>query len=155
MVSAKLVQKIEDHWDAIAARAIRRMRACADLPHLQQMPESEVHQIGQRTLHNLSHWLTANPEKEIALRYQDIGRQRCSDGMPLHEAVRGLQLIKEAAVDYIGDQGLPANAVELVAEEELEQQLDRFFDLQVFYLVKGYEQELRKRMTAAAAAGRH
>ena len=150
MVSAKLVSQIEDHWDNIARRAVRRIRACSQLPHLQQMPESEIHQIGQRTLHNLSHWLMSAPEKEIAERYQEIGRHRCHDGMPLHEAVRGLQLVKESAIDYLKEQGLSTNSVEILAENELEHELSRFYDLLTFHLVRGYEEEMRRAAYAQA-----
>lgn len=155
MVSAKLVQLIEEHWDNIARRAVRRIRGCSDLPHLQQMPESEVHQICQRTLHNLGHWLTDVPDKEIAGRYHDIGRQRCHDGMPLHEAVRGLQLMKASVLDYIREHGFTGSSVEILAEEELEHHLGEFYDLLVFHLVKGYEEALRRGQAAHAAASRH
>jgi hypothetical protein len=150
MVSAKLVQLIEEHWDNIARRAVRRIRGCADLPHLQQMPESEVHQICQRTLQNLGHWLMDVPDKEIAARYRDIGRQRCQDGMPLHEAVRGLQLMKSSVLDYIRDHGFAGSSIEILAEEELEHQLGDFYDLLVFHLVRGYEEALRRAHAMAA-----
>jgi hypothetical protein len=152
MVSTKLVRLIEEHWDNIARRAVRRIRACSDLPHLQQMPESEVHQALQRTLQKLGHWLSHSPEKEIAAQYQEIGRQRCHESMPLHEAVRGLQLMKEAALGYIRDEGFVGTSVEILAEEELEHHLGRFYDLLVFHLVKGYEEELRRGQALAAAA---
>ena len=150
MVPSKLVSQIEDHWDNIARRAVRRIRACTQLPHLQQMPESEIHQVGQRILHNLSHWLLSAPEKEIAERYQEIGRHRCHDGMPLHEAVRAQQLMRESTIDYLREHELTTNTVEMRAENELENELARFFDLMTFHLVRGYEEELRRSAHAHA-----
>jgi len=151
MVSTKLVRLIEDHWDSIARSSVRRIRACADLPHLQHMPESEVHQAAQRTLHNLGYWLTNNPEKEIAARYQEIGRQRFRGGMPLHEAVRSLQLMKESVLDYVREQVFIGSGVEILAQQELDRVLGHFYDLLTFHLVKGYEAALRHEHTMAAA----
>jgi hypothetical protein len=150
MVSPKLIQQIEDHWEAIAARALRRVRSCADLPRLKDMPESDLQLISQRTLHNLSHWLHNNPDKEIASRYEEVGRQRFKDGMPLCEAVRGIQLMKDSTLDYIRDQGFASTSVQIFAEEELVVQLGRFWDLLIFHLVKGYEDEMRHVLTHAA-----
>jgi hypothetical protein len=155
MISVKLIRQIEDHWESIAARALRRIRSCADLPQLKAMPESDLHIISQRTLQNLSHWLHNNPDKEIAARYEELGRQRFKDGMMLCEAVRGLQLVKDSTLDYINDESFTSTSMEMLAEEELELQLGRFFDLLVFHLVRGYEGEMRRAMpsTAKSAAG--
>jgi hypothetical protein len=150
MISAKLIHQIEDHWESIAARALRRIRSCADLPHLKAMPESDLQIISQRTLQNLSHWLHNNPDKEIAARYEEVGRQRFKDGMMLCEAVRGLQLMKDSTLDYIRDESFRSTSMEILAEGELELQLGRFFDLLVFHLVRGYEDEIRRGLAAAA-----
>jgi len=120
------------------------------MPHLKDMPESDLHLISQRTLHNLSGWLHNNPDQEIAHRYEEVGHQRFRDGMPLCEAVRGMQLLKDSAEDYVRDQGFTATSVEIFAEEELENRLGHFFDLLIFHLVKGYEDEMRKAMALAA-----
>jgi hypothetical protein len=147
MVAPKLVQQIEDHWQAIATRTVRKVRNCSDLPHLREMPASDLELISQRTLQNLSGWLHNNPELEMGHRYQEVGRQRFRDGMLIHEAVRGIQLMKESTLDYIREQGFTSSSVEILAEEELEFRLGRFFDLLVFHLVKGYEEEMRREMT--------
>jgi hypothetical protein len=154
MVSPKLIHQIEDHWEAIAARTIRRARNCTDLPHLRDLPASEVQLISQRTLHNLGEWLHNSPDRDITQRYEEIGRQRLKDGMLLHEAVRGMQLMKESTLEYIREEGFTASPVEILAEEELEFRLGRFFDRLVFHLVKGYEVEMRREMgTAKGPAG--
>jgi len=158
MVAPKLVQMIEDHWDSISARTLRRIRNCVDMPHLKDMPESDLQLISQRTLHNLSHWLHNDPDVEIARRYEEVGQQRFRDGMPLCEAVRGIQLVKESTLDFVRDQGFASTSVEILAEEELEHRLGRFFDMLIFHLVKGYEDAMRKAIAlaakAAAVAGR-
>lgn len=139
MVSAKLVRHIEEHWQAVGQRWLRLLRAQKDLPYISRMPESEVDEVCGRLLRNLGRWLVSNSDHELARRYEEIGRLRFRERMPLSEAVRGIQLLREAAIGYIRDQGFFDSSLDLYAEEELEHDLSRFFDLLSYHLVRGYE----------------
>jgi hypothetical protein len=103
------------------------------------LPETELKDHCQGVLQNLGHWLTASPEEEIARQYEERGRVRAREGVPLHEAVCFLHILKEKMLDYIRDQGFTQTTVDLYAEEELEIQVGRFFDSAVYYLIRGYE----------------
>ncbi len=140
MVSAKLVHQVEDHWEAISSRLLRLLRTTQGLPHYHSVPESEVREMCRRILHNLGHWLVSTSEEEVAIYYERVGRQRQKDGMPLSEAIRGVQLMREACMDYVRDESSIQTGLDLYAEEELECQLARFFDLLTFHLARGYEQ---------------
>lgn len=140
MVSAKLVHQIEDHWQAISSRFLRRLRQQHGLPHLSRLPESEVTEMCRRLLRNLGHWLVSSSEEEIARLYEKVGHDRYVQGIPLSDSIRAVQLIKEAALDYIRDEAFVQTSVDLYAEEELELQLGRFFDHLTYYLARGYEQ---------------
>ncbi len=142
MVSAKLVHQIEDHWESISSRLIRRLRQQHGLPHIARTPDSEVTETCRRVLHNLGHWLVSSSEPEIAHLYERNGRERCAQGIPLSEAIRSIQLMREATSDYIRDEAFVQTSVDLYAEEELENQLGRFFDLMIYYLARGYEEAL-------------
>lgn len=140
MIPVKLVQQIEDHWEAVHARFLRMLRAEPELVHLPIQPESELQESSRRLLRNLSRYLAAGKSTEIALIYERIGRERHLMGMPLSETLRGLQLLKDAALGFIRDQGVFDTTVDLYAEEELEHALGRFFDMLVYHIARGYEQ---------------
>jgi len=142
MVSAKLVHQIEDHWESISGRLIRRLRQQHGLPHISRTPDSEVTEACRRVLHNLGHWMVSSSEPEIARLYERAGQERFAQAMPLSEAIRSVQLMKEATLDYIRDEAFVQTSVDLYAEEELENQLGRFFDLLIYYLARGYEEAL-------------
>jgi hypothetical protein len=142
MVSAKLIHQIEDHWEAISTRLLRLLRASHGLTHLSHAPESEITETCRRILHNLGHWLVSSSEAEIAVYYERIGRERRKDGIPLSEAIRGMQLMREACLDYVRDEAAIQTGLDLYAEEELEHQLGRFYDLVTYHLARGYEQNL-------------
>lgn len=139
MVSAKLVTQIETHWEAIHARFLRLMRGSQTLPAVQRLPESELQEACRRILRNLGHWLVSSSEADIAKMFEQVGRQRKLERIPLSQAVRAVQLMRQATTDYVRDEGVFESSVDLYAEEELEHELARFFDLVVFYLVRGYE----------------
>lgn len=139
MISTRLVNQIEDHWEAISARFLRQLRATHHLPHLSQIPESEITETCCRVLHNLGHWLVSSSDEEIARLYEKHGHDRYVQGMPLSEALRAVQLMKDATLDYIRDEFMARTTVDVFAEEELEQQLGRFFDLMLYHLARGYE----------------
>ena len=139
MVSAKLVHRIEDHWAAISSRLLRSLRQNQKLPHISGIPESEVTETCRKLLHNLGHWLASSSEEELSRLYERVGRERHAAGIPLSEAVRTVQLMKDATLDYIRDEFLVQTSIDVYAEEELEHDLGRFFDLLIYYLARGYE----------------
>ncbi len=79
-----------------------------------------------------------------------MGRARFEEGIPLHESVRGFQIVKEKIIDFIHEQGTAKTSVELYAEEELELRLSGFFDVLVYHLIRGYEGAWRRTRQAAA-----
>ncbi len=153
MLSARLVHQIEDHWEAVAVRFLRLVRNCSRVPHLNRLPESEAIEICRRLLRNLSQWLDTSAEEAIRDQYEQVGRKRCREGMPLSEAIRAVQLLKDASVGFIRDQCMTTEGVDLYAEEELEHEFSRFFDLLMFHLARGYEQEQAGSARAAASHG--
>jgi hypothetical protein len=76
--------------------------------------------------------------------------QRFEEGVPLHEVMRALFFVKNRMVDFIAEQGFNMDALTLYAEEELERRVDRFFDLLVIHLARGYESRWHRAMNAAA-----
>lgn len=150
MVSAKFVQLIESHADQITERVLSQLRADRRARHIAGLPETELRDSCHRVLRNLGHWLTASSEEEIARYYEQRGRVRAAEGVPLHEAIYLLQLLKNRMLDFVRDQGFTQTSVDLYAEEELEHQVGRFFDAAVYHLVRGYEQALRAPLRAEA-----
>jgi hypothetical protein len=145
MISAKLVHHIEDHWEQVSGRFYRLLRSSQEVPYIARLPESELNETCRRILRNLGNWLVSGSESEIAWYYEKIGADRHRQAMPLCEAIRALQFMKDSTISFIQDESSIETSVDLYAEEELENQLGRFFDLLIFHLARGYE-------NAAAAA---
>lgn len=148
MVSPKLVQLLETHWEAVSARFFRLLNTESGLPHIKKLPESELNLVCRRLVSNIGQYLMTKPGSGIVIEYERIGRERFHEGVPLSECIRGIQILKEAAIGYLRDQGLFDTSVDIYAEEELEHQIGIFFDALVVNLAVGYEKAQAHAATA-------
>jgi hypothetical protein len=144
MLSTKLVQLIENHWNTIAQRLIVAVRNHPDMEQLSKRPQLELREWCRDILENLGDLLTAKDHEEQQQRYRVLGRIRFEENVPLHEAVLRFHILKELIIEFIHEQGFAVNAVQLYAEEELELRLGRFIDAGVYHVVRGYENALRR-----------
>ena len=148
MVSPKLVQLLETHWEAVSARFFRLLNTESGLPHIKKLPESELNLVCRRLVSNIGQYLMTRPGSGIVIEYERIGRERFQEGVPLSECIRGIQILKEATISYLRDQGLFDTSVDIYAEEELEHQIGIFFDALVVNLAVGYEKAQSHAATA-------
>ena len=157
MLSTKLVHRIEDQWEQVSGRFFRLLRSSQEVPHIAAIPESALNEMCRRILRNLGDWLVSGSESEIAWYYEKIGADRHRQGVPLSEAIRALQFMKNSTLTFIQDEIRVENTVELYAEEELEHRLGRFFDLLIFHLARGHENAVaaKEKHDALAAKVHH
>jgi len=143
MLSIRLVQLIESHWEEIAARVVAEVKKQPETPLLAQRPESELRSWCHDILENLDSQLAAHREDQLERRYRVFGRRRFEENIPLHEAVMRLQILKWEIFNFVHEQGFAMTVLELYREEELQVLIGRFFDGLVYQVVRGYEEALR------------
>ncbi|MGH9657980.1 MAG: hypothetical protein ACRD96_05510, partial [Bryobacteraceae bacterium] len=143
MLSTRLLHQIEDHADQLADRITERLRAEPNLAAYHALSDRELRDRIWDVCRNLGEWLVEKPEERVRLRYEELGRQRRNEAIPMHEVVLALLMTKEQIIDYARSQGLSDSVLEMYGKEELEYQISRFFDRCVYYVVRGYEEEMR------------
>ncbi len=148
MLSSKLIRLVSAHREEITARVIRRIRRESRLLELGKLPEDELRERSLDIFEHLDTWLTAK-KSDLGHFYEELGRRRCEQGVPLHETVHALQIIKETMIQFVQDQRTTGNALEIYAEEELEHTSDRVFDVMIYHLVRGYENAMWRRVASA------
>jgi hypothetical protein len=139
LLSTKLVQLIEENWEEIATRLVREVRRNGEMKNLAAYPDSELRAWCRAILENLGQLLGNKKEDEIRRCFEASGRNRFEENIPLHEAVLRLHLLQDKIVAFVHEQGFPMTALQLYAEEELEQRMTRFFHACVYHVVRGYE----------------
>lgn len=139
MLSPKLMHVIEAHGDVISRNVVREIRRDPGMTQMSSLSDQELRDRGQHILKNLSYWLTQGHEQSLAYEYEALGRERFEEGVPLHESVRALCIIRRKMVEFLDEQGTDRDSFELYAEEQFERRLSRFFDVLLIHLVQGYE----------------
>ena len=139
MISMIQVHFIELHWEAIARRALARIRE--EVPNSHALPDAVILQRVSELFGHLGDWLAAIDPEAIAARYEQVGRER-AERQHLCDLVRGFQIIRQCAVDYARDHQVSESSVQLRSESELEYRIDRFFDMVIYHVVKGYERAM-------------
>jgi hypothetical protein len=139
MLSTNLIRLLEDHCEGITHAVLRANAEDPRLKHLAALPQSELHDRCQLVIQHLGVWLTAPDSQEERKQFEALGRKRYQERIPLRESVLGLQTLKRKILQYIRDQGFTRDTVEIYAEEELEHQINKFFDSAVYHVVAGYE----------------
>jgi hypothetical protein len=148
MLSAKLVQLIEDHWEPLTRRILIIIRADPRLAHFRTLSESDLHDRVGQICKNLGRWLAAGDDEHLATVYESLARNRFREAVPIDEVVHATHLVKHRMLDFVRDQGITQTSVELYAQEELEHRVGLFFDAVVYHLVRGYELAWHEAMVA-------
>jgi hypothetical protein len=143
MITTELTQLIERDWEEIAARLIVALRRHPDLMYLSKRSDLDLREWCRELLEHLGTLMSARKSEAVQRRFEILGRIKFEEHIPLHEAVLRLQILKNEIVSFIHERGLPNTAIQLYAEEELEQRIDRFFDECIYRLVRGYEAGIR------------
>jgi hypothetical protein len=140
----RIIHLVEKNWQKIADLAIRRVQRDPETPNYKALTDEELRSRAHDLLINLGSWLDR--------RYEELGRVRQQDGFPLHEVVYKLQLLKRTILEHAREQHLEMNAMELYAEQEFLQRLDRFFDRIIYRVVKGYSEQAMNAAPAVRSA---
>ena len=142
LLSARFIRLIEDHREQIGASAVRAIRQGPELSHMGSLPETELRDWAAEILKCLESHPIAAEREELSSRFQKLGRQRFAQAIPLHEAIRSLQILKGKIINFVRNEGLALNSLDLYAEQELEHQVGLLFDRLLYCVAVGYEEAL-------------
>lgn len=147
MLDDRFLRSMEDHWEEIGGGTIRRIRKETDVPHMQQLSDSELRQWARGILDMLRLWpLMASDKGEIS-RTKIVGRPS-EKSIPLDEIVRCLQTLKVKIIEFARDREFGQSTLAIFIEEELEHQTGLFFDWLVYSVIRDYEEARRRRAAA-------
>ena len=141
MLSARLVQIIEDHAEQLTRGLIDDLLSNNRTLHYHHLTREELHYRTYDVYRNLGRWLSDETESAIEASYTQLGKKRLAEGIALSEIVYSLGLIKNHLFEYIHFSGMVDTAVELHGDRELHRLVSRFFDKAVYYTVCGFEHD--------------
>lgn len=117
---------------------------------LAERSETEFHKkISQDTMYKqiydvystLGYWLDrARPKEEIQKRFTDLGKDRFRQGIPLHELVMSLMLVKRHLWLYLLEKHFFETPYEVIKSLEMNNRIVLFFDRAILAAIMGYEE---------------
>jgi hypothetical protein len=143
LLSERLIRLIQNHSEALSAALVAKIRAHPDLTTLSKLTTPQLQDWCSHQIEYLNSSLL-EPGEEIKARFKALGRARFEESIPMHEAVLRIFLLKDAIIEFVHEQGFPLSALDLYAQEEVEQRISRFFDAGVYHVVCGYEEAMHE-----------
>lgn len=154
MIYMKIMELIKTDADELTERVVKDLLSRGETEYHKKFSEEFLYERVSDIYRGLSHWLDrATPKDEITKFYQDLGRKRFQDGIPLHEVILFLMLIKRHLWLYLLEKHFLESSYELTKSLELNNRIVLFFDRAILAATLGYEEELVKDVKRGGEGG--
>jgi hypothetical protein len=152
MLGANLLQLMQAHAGPLTSDVIKDLTTNERTPTFHRLNATDLESRVMALYYNLGKWIGSPDENAIRHEYEEMGRIRFREGVRVSELVYALTITKQhlrryirdnGLVDFAGDRVVPDELLplELYSIQELNYQVDEFFDRALYYLARGYEAE--------------
>jgi hypothetical protein len=141
MLADQLIKIIESRAEELTRGAVKILQNSSHTRSYHGLSPDRLHHWLFEVYHDLGLWLLKNTDQAIQARYDQLGKQRCNEGIPLAEVLWALVLTKEHLRECIGTSMLADSALELHREQEIYRLIGRFFDRAACYAAEAYGRE--------------
>jgi hypothetical protein len=139
MIALRLVRLIEDHSDELVEELLKKFQQSPRTQDFSKVPTQELRDRVHEILLHLGDWLLQKKEREVEIRYREIGARRAAQNVSLSDYCWAMVLTKEHIWEFLQRQGFLRGPLEIYGELELLRLLDQFFDRALYYATEGYE----------------
>jgi hypothetical protein len=154
LLSARLIELIQANAEHLAHDVLKDYATNPRTRHWNVVPGSELEQRVISTYRNLGNWISDPREEAVQAEYEEWGRKRYRNKIPLSEVVFAVILLKHHLQKYIREHGLVEHSrdryasqeilpLHLYGIQELNYIVGDFFDKALYHLARGYEMEAR------------
>jgi hypothetical protein len=154
LLSARLIELIRTNAEHLTRDVLKDYAINPRMRHWSVVPGPELEQRVINTYRNLGNWISDPREEAVQAEYEEWGRKRYRNGIPLSEVVFAVILLKNHLRKYIREHGLVEHSrdrhaseeilpVHLYGIQELNYLVGDFFDKALYHLARGYEMEAK------------
>ncbi|MGA7169966.1 MAG: hypothetical protein WBX08_12505, partial [Candidatus Sulfotelmatobacter sp.] len=129
----------ETHSDKLAAMLLERTSHSPLLPDYKNVPSEELRERVREIYQHLAEWLLGKGDMDVEKRYLEIGAKRARQDVPLSQLIWAIILTKKNLWEFVKQEAVLDQPVEIAGELEVEELVDQFFDRAIFYAAVGYE----------------
>ena len=152
MLGARLLLLIQSHAGSLTRETLQDLVTNERTAAFRHLRPAELESRVALLFNNLARWIGDPSDEAVRKEYEEMGRTRFREGVPLSELIYAIILTKQhlrryirehGLVDFSGDRITPDELLplELHSIQELNYQVGEFFDRALFYLTCGYEAE--------------
>lgn len=145
----QFVAIIENNSSAIAKKWAKGVSESRYTKTYRKLPQEDLVKIGKRVYDNLGQWLhPETPQSEIGMIYADIGAKRYEQGFPLCEISYAIHYTKKVLLNHILTESVLPDTLKLYQTQDFVRMIHDFFDLAAFYLTRGFQEALYKKVAS-------
>lgn len=140
MLSTRLIQLIESHAQELTRGVVSHLKSHPRTPALHSFSDAELRERAYSVYRHMGDWVSGQHEEEIRKTYEEFGRSRAADGIPLAEVIYALVVTKNHLLDFTKSSTEGSTALEVFGERDLILMVSRFFDSAIYFTAVGYGQ---------------
>ncbi|MCP4716572.1 MAG: hypothetical protein GY868_15735 [Deltaproteobacteria bacterium] len=147
LISGKLVKLVEQNTDTILQRWIDRLKSDPATTSFSENDLQKFKNKARMVLEELGQWVSYETPKE------NVGRKYANEGMglfrmkiPLCEGIRAMVLLKRTLWLFVVYESAFDSALKLNQMRELNDRVLLFFDRATYYFIRGYMEELNRKI---------
>ena len=160
MLSVRLIKLIETHAESLTREVVEDLLTNENTPAFRRIPKAELEPRVFAFYQHLGNWIGDPDDDAVRAEYEEWGRIRSRQGIPVSEIVYSLILTKRhlrryirenAFVVFSGDRITQGELIpfELYNIQELNYSVGDFFDNALYYLTRGAEIQAKAKHSAA------
>ena len=160
MLSVRLIRLIETHAESLTREVVEDLSTNENTPAFRRISKAELEPRVFAFYQHLGNWIGDPNEDAVRAEYEEWGRIRSRQGIPISEIVYSLIVTKRhlrryirehAFVVFSGDRVTPDELIpfELYNMQELNYAVGDFFDNALYYLTRGAEIQTQAKQSAA------
>ena len=156
MIAERLVELIEINAARLSADVATDLASNERTRGFSAVRRSELEERIFQIVHHLGDWIADRRSERVKTEFAEWGRRRFGQGIALSEIIYAIIVLKQHLRRYIHDHGLIEASFPRVEQDyvlpmhlnslqELNAQVDLFFDEALYHLSRGYEEGARTR----------
>jgi hypothetical protein len=144
MVGLILMRMVETHSERLARGLTDQICRSERTSDFRKIPPKDLQLAAAEVYRNLGEWVLQKTEHDIERWFRAIGARRAVEGISLHQFAWALMLTRDHLWRFLEQEAFADSIVQLHGELELQQKLNQFFDLAVYYGIIGYRDPVRQ-----------
>ncbi|MBC8523886.1 MAG: hypothetical protein ISR54_08800 [Chlorobium phaeobacteroides] len=140
----RFIGLIEDHAESLSLTWVDEVRSNTLTSGYSKYSRKELHDIVYSRFRRLGKWVAKreNIDKEIALNFREMGKERAEAGIKSSEMIYSIILERDMLFAYVKEHGIVTEGIDLNRAIQFSEQLNYFYDKAIYFALVGYEQVL-------------